>query len=322
MFTPTYELNNRILELVAEISENAALSGLDSEHHEDLRLRKINRIRSVHGSIAIEQNSLTLDQVTAVINGRRVLAPQKEISEALNAYKAYEHIPAYAPYDVESMLEAHGILMNGLTYVCGKFRDCAVGIVNGKGELLHTGPDYREVPKLVEELLAWTEKTEAHMLIKSCIFHARLEIIHPFTDGNGRIGRLWHTLLLSRWKKGFEWLPIESAIHDRQEEYYAALGMVQTSGDYTLFIEFILDTISKELKKLVNPQVNHQVNPQDVIAAFCKEPRSKREIAEHFGYKDAKHFGEAYLKPLMEAGRIEFTIPDKPNSRNQKYISK
>lgn len=244
---PPFEITNSILDKVAQIAEligqvNAA-SGLSANP----TLRRTNRIRTIYSSLAIEQNTLSLEQVTAVLNGKHVLAPPKDIAEVKNAYEIYELLDTLDPYSVDHLLNAHGIMTKGLIQESGCFRSGPVGVVDKQGNILHFGtlPDY--VPGLVVELLEWVKSSDYHPLIKSCVFHYELELIHPFSDGNGRIGRLWHTLLLSRWKSVFAWLPVESIIHDRQQEYYEAINLSNNMGESTPFIDFMLSAIEEAL---------------------------------------------------------------------------
>lgn len=244
---PPFEITTAILDEVAEIAElvghvNASL-GLSTNP----TLRRTNRIRTIYSSLAIEQNTLSLEQVTAVLSGKRVIAPPKDIAEVKNAYEIYEMMDSLNPYSVDDLLNAHGVMTRGLVEESGCFRSRPVGVVDKQGNVLHFGtlPDY--VPGLVTELLDWVHDSDYHMLIKSCVFHYEFELIHPFADGNGRIGRLWHTLLLTKWKPMFAWLPVESIIHDRQDEYYAAINRSNSEAESTAFIEFMLSAIKEAL---------------------------------------------------------------------------
>lgn len=210
-------------------------------------LRRSNRIRSIHGSLAIEQNTLSLEQVTAILNGKHVLAPPKDIAEVKNAYEIYERLDELDPYSIDDLLIAHGIMTRGLVKESGMFRSRPVGVIDQKENLLHLGAFPQYVPGLVQDLMDWMKTSDVHMLIRSCVFHYEFEIIHPFEDGNGRVGRLWHTLLLSKWNPTFAWLPVESIIHDRQEEYYSAINASNNTGKSTVFIEFMLSTIKASL---------------------------------------------------------------------------
>lgn len=244
---PPFEITTSMLDKLAEIAELVgqvnAVVGLTTNP----TLRRTNRIRTIYSSLAIEQNTLSLEQVTAVLNGKRIIAPPKDIAEVKNAYEIYEMMDSLNPYSVDDLLNAHAVMTRGLTVESGCFRSKPVGVVDKQGNILHFGalPDY--APGLTRELLDWVRDSDIHMLIKSCVFHYELEVIHPFADGNGRIGRLWHTLLLTQWKPLFAWLPVESIIHDHQDEYYAAINRSNYEGESTAFIEFMLSAIQEAL---------------------------------------------------------------------------
>lgn len=248
---PPFEITISILDKIAEIAELVgqvnAVAGLTTNP----MLRRTNRIRTIYSSLAIEQNTLSLEQVTAVLNGKRVIAPPKDIAEVKNAYEIYEMMDSLNPYSVDDLLNAHAVMTKGLTEESGCFRSGPVGVVDKQGNILHFGslPDYE--PGLTMELLEWIRDSNIHMLIKSCVFHYELEVIHPFADGNGRIGRLWHTLLLTQWKPMFACIPVESIIHDRQDEYYAAINQSNYEGESTVFIEFMLSAIQEALTEAV-----------------------------------------------------------------------
>ena len=244
---PPFQITNKIIDDVAEISE---LTGRLSAHDHlssNPNLRRTNRIRTIHGSLAIEQNTLSLEQVTAVLNGKHVLAPPKDIAEVKNAYEIYERLDELDPYSVDDLLTAHGIMTRGLVEESGMFRTRPVGVVDQEGHVLHFGTLPQYVPNLVMELLDWAKSSDLHMLIRSCVFHYELELIHPFADGNGRVGRLWHTLLLSKWNSVFAWLPVESIIHDHQQDYYDAINTSNDAGESTAFIGFMLSAIKASL---------------------------------------------------------------------------
>ena len=248
---PPFTITNAILDAVAEIAELVGQVNVSSGLTTNPMLRRTNRIRTIYSSLAIEQNTLSLEQVTAVLEGKRVLAPAKDIAEVKNAYEIYEMMDSLNPYSVDHLLDAHAVMTRGLTEESGCFRSGPVGVVDKQGNILHFGtlPDY--APGMTKDLLDWVKDSNIHMLIKSCVFHYELEVIHPFADGNGRIGRLWHTLLLTRWKPMFAWLPVESMIHDRQDEYYAAINRSNYEGESTAFIEFMLSAIKEALLEAV-----------------------------------------------------------------------
>ena len=244
---PPFQITNKIIDDVAKISEQIGRLSARDHLSANPNLRRTNRIRTIYGSLAIEQNTLSLEQVTAVLNGKHVLAPPKDIAEVKNAYEIYEHMDELDPYSVDDLLTAHGIMTRGLVNESGMFHTRPVGVVNQDGQVVHLGTLPQYVPDSVTELLDWTKHSDLHMLIKSCVFHYEFELIHPFADGNGRVGRLWHTLLLSKWNPTFAWLPVESIIHDRQQEYYNAINASNNAGESTAFIEFMLSAIKASL---------------------------------------------------------------------------
>ena len=249
---PPFEITNTIIDSVAEIAELVGRLTSTNQLSSNPTLRRSNRIRTIHGSLAIEQNTLSLEQVTAVLNGKHVLAPPKDIAEVKNAYEIYERLDELDPYSIDDLLTAHGIMTRELVDESGMFRTRPVGVVDQEGRVLHFGTLPQYVPDLVMELLDWVKNSDVHMLIRSCVFHYEFELIHPFADGNGRVGRLWHTLLLSKWNPAFAWLPVESIIHDRQEEYYAAINASNDAGESTVFIEFMLSAIKASLIDAIN----------------------------------------------------------------------
>ena len=244
---PPFEITNQMIDYVAEIAELLGKLNVTDALSLTPTLRRSNRIRTIHGSLAIEQNTLSLEQVRAVLNGKHVLAPPKDIAEVKNAYEIYERLDELDPYSVDDLLTAHGIMTRGLVEESGVFRTRPVGVVDSEEHVLHFGTLPQYVSDLVMELLDWVKTSEVHMLIRSCVFHYELEVIHPFADGNGRVGRLWHTLLLSKWNPAFAWLPVESIIHDRQQEYYDAINTSNDAGESTVFIEFMLSAIKASL---------------------------------------------------------------------------
>lgn len=251
---PPFEITEAALSDVMEISELVGKISSTQNLSTSPILRRQNRIRTIYSSLAIEQNTLSLEQVTAVLSGKRVLAPPKDIAEVKNAYEIYDHLAELNPYSIDDLLLAHRTMMQGLVHEAGEFRSRPVGVVDNQGNVLHFGTLPQYVPYLMEELVQWTESSPFPLLIKSCVFHYEFEVIHPFADGNGRIGRLWHTLLLSKWNPLFAWLPIESIIHDHQVEYYAAINQSNAQGEGTAFIEFILGIIKEALQEAIDEQ--------------------------------------------------------------------
>ena len=308
---PPFEITNAILDEIAEIAElvghmNATL-GLSTNP----TLRRTNRIRTIYSSLAIEQNTLTLEQVTAVLNGKRVIAPPRDIAEVKNAYEIYEMMDSLNPYSVDDLLSAHEVMTRGLVEESGCFRSRPVGVVDKQGNILHFGtlPDY--VPGLVTELLEWVRDSDFHMLIKSCVFHYELELIHPFADGNGRIGRLWHTLLLTQWKPMFAWLPVESIIHDRQDEYYQAINRSNNEAESTAFIEFMLSAIQEALIEAVQVNDAEGVSTEeqrwDQIERFLKKNGtiSNADVREMLGVSAAT--ANRILARFVEEDKIQKT---------------
>ena len=286
---PPFEITNTIIHEVAEIAELVGNLTSTNQLSANPTLRKTNRIRTIHGSLTIEQNTLSLEQVTAVLNGKQVLAPPKDIAEVKNAYEIYERLDELDPYSVDDLLTAHRIMTRGLVEESVVFRSRPVGVVDQEGHVLHhigTLPNY--VPDLVMELLDWVEKSDVHMLIRSCVFHYELELIHPFADGNGRIGRLWHTLLLSQWNPVFAWLPVESMIHARQPEYYAAINASNASGESTVFIEFMLSTIKASLIDAINTSDETSDVPMDKAMKRWKQIEKFLETHPHIMNADVR----------------------------------
>lgn len=249
---PAFQITNKIINYVVGIAELVGQLTSTNFLSTNPTLRRSNRIRTIYNSLAIEQNTLSLEQVTAVLNGKHVLAPPKDIAEVKNAYEIYERLDELDPYSVDDLLTAHKIMTRGLVEESGMFRTRPVGVVDSEGNILHFGTLPQYVPDLIMELLDWTKNSQVHILIRSCVFHYEFESIHPFADGNGRIGRLWHTLLLSKWNSAFAWLPVESIIHDRQQKYYEAINTSNNAGESTAFIEFMLSAVKASLEEAIH----------------------------------------------------------------------
>ena len=261
---PPFEINERIMADVIEIAELVGRVSVTDKISMNPTLRRTNRIQTIYSSLAIEQNTLDLEQVTAVLSGKRVIAPPKDIAEVQNAYEIYDNMDKLNPYSIDDLLKAHSVMERGLLNEAGEFRSRPVGVADSEGNILHFGTLPQYVPKLIQELLEWTEKSEIHLLIKSCVFHYEFELIHPFADGNGRMGRLWHTLLLSKWNPIFAWLPIESIIHDNQSEYYNAINISNNNGNSTVFIEFMLSVIKQALQESINDKPKNISSKSDL----------------------------------------------------------
>ena len=261
---PPFEINERIMADVIEIAELVGRVSVTDKISMNPTLRRTNRIQTIYSSLAIEQNTLDIEQVTAILSGKRVIAPLKDIAEVKNAYEIYDNMDKLNPYSIDDLLKAHSVMERGLLNEAGEFRSRPVGVADSEGNILHFGTLPQYVPKLVQELLEWTEKSEIHLLIKSCVFHYEFELIHPFADGNGRMGRLWHTLLLSKWNPIFAWLPIESIIHDNQSEYYNAINVSNNNGNSTVFIEFMLSVIKQALQESINDKPKNISSKNDL----------------------------------------------------------
>lgn len=318
---PLYTITDKIVNLTAEISELVGVITVKNNINANPKLRRDNRIRTIHATLAIENNSLSLEQVTDVIDGKRVLGKPYEIQEVKNAYKAYERLLQYNPYSVQDLLDAHRLLITGLIQETGVFRQGGVGVFAGE-RLVHMAPPAKQVPQLITELLQWTEKARLHPLIKSCVFHYEFEFIHPFADGNGRMGRMWQTLLLAKWKPFFAWLPVETLIRERQDEYYRALALSDKNADAQPLAEFLLQVILAALKELAETeQVSEQATVQvrRLLEALGTDTLSGRELMKRLDLKHRPTFRNNYLVPALEQKLITMTVPDKPNSSKQKY---
>ena len=248
--SPPFKITNEILNFVYEIGELVGKISAEKEFEKNLTLRRENRIKTIYSSLAIEQNTLTLEQVTDVINGKRVLAPPKDIKEVQNAYEIYERLEELNENSVKDLLLAHKIMTSELIKESGRFRSKNAGVYQGD-KLIHMGtlPEY--IPELINNLFLWLKKSEEHPLIKAAVFHYEFEFIHPFADGNGRIGRMWHSLLLGKWNELFYWLPIEELIRSRQQDYYDSLGKSDKEADSYAFVELILEIILTTLEETV-----------------------------------------------------------------------
>lgn len=328
-YKPPFHMTDKMTSLIAEISEQVGRITVLQEGTISPHLRRENRIRTIHSSLAIEHNSLSLEQVTAILDGKRVLGNPNEIKEVQNAYEAYELMLRLNPASVDDLLKAHKLMMNGLVSENGRFRSGGVGVFDGE-VLIHMAPPAEFVPEHIQNLFAWYQKSELHPLIKSAIFHYEFEFIHPFADGNGRMGRMWHSLLLGKWKEMFFWLPIEELIQSRQKEYYDALGAADKQADSAGFVELILEIIRDSLTEITvigrsTDQDSDQVTDQDktpierILSALSDETLSATDLMERLGLSHKPTFRKNYLNPALEQKLIERTIPNKPNSKNQKY---
>lgn len=249
-YKPPYTLTSKILKLVSEIVENIALLNNTKLSSNILKLRKKNRIKTITGTLQIEGNTLSVEQVTAILEGRPVIGTIREIEEVRGAIEAYDRLEKYDPKSEKDLLKAHKLLMHRLLTKAGSYRSTNVG-VGGKGGVTHIAPPHDNVPKLMNELFEWLGSSDEHPLVASCVFHYEFEFIHPFIDGNGRIGRLWQSVILSNYKSIFSVLPIENVVRENQKGYYTALEKSGSLGESTPFVEFMLDVILKTVKKAI-----------------------------------------------------------------------
>lgn len=325
-YKPPFTITNEILTYVSSISEKVgcitATSNMEAKPH----LRKNNRIKSIHSSLRIEANSLSLGQVRDVINGKTVLGEQKEIQEVKNAYAAYDKLAKIDPFSIQNLKTFHGIMTKYLVDESGVFRSGEEGVFNGD-QCIFMAPPAKFVPQLMEDLFTWMKlsQTTVHPLILGSVFHYEFVFIHPFSDGNGRMARLWHTAILSKWKSVFEYIPIESQIEKFQEDYYNAIAKCHLDGESTTFIAFMLAQIDKILDDISvqisddSEQLSEHIKRLLVVMEY-DVPYTSTALMEKLGLKSKEGFRRNYLHPAVELNLIRMTIPDKPNSRNQRYV--
>ena len=296
MYIPPFTVSSRAINLIAEISSTIERYAIRMEQSDSLRLRKVNRIKTIHSSLAIEGNNLTESQVCDIINGKNVVAPLKEIQEVKNAIATYELYPTLNPFSVEDLLKAHGVMMRALTGDAGRFRAGGVGVFSEKG-CVHMAPPADRVPMLINDLFEWLVEASDHLLIRSCVFHYEFEFIHPFSDGNGRMGRLWQSLILGRLHPIFEHLPVENMVYANQQAYYDAITESSRVADSCPFIDFMLNEILNALKahKIedtgnvginvgINGGTNVGINERNILAIIANSPNvTVRDMADALG---------------------------------------
>ena len=323
---PPYTITEQAADYLAKIVETVTRLEFGTEFKRDIKLHRENRLRTIYSSLAIEGNSLSIGEVTAIIDGRAIAGKHAEIKEVRNAYEAYDKIMTFNPYAVKDFLKAHKLMTQGLVAEAGKFRSGDVGVFDGDAAV-HVGARPRYVPQLIEELFAWAEESTLHPLLKSAILHYEIETIHPFADGNGRMGRLWQTLLLAKWNIIFAWIPMESVLYQNRPQYYAAIGAARKDNDSGVFIEFtlsaILEIIAEQAKHQVKHIDKHQLELSDtqisVLKSLEHRALSRKEIFAAIKMNRDSRSYKRHIEPLIEAGLVEMTVPDKPNSRLQKY---
>lgn len=322
LYNPPYTITPAILKQVAGISETIGRLSMQVEMNNALRLRRANRIRTVQGSLAIEGNTLNEAQITAILEGKRIIAPPKEVLEVQNALKAYDYLSQWQPANKQHLLHAHQVLMAGLLEDAGHYRQGGVGVMSGN-QVVHMAPGANQVPRLMADLLNWLQTSDAPALITSCVFHYEFEFIHPFADGNGRMGRLWQTLILSQWQPVFTDIPVESLIHQHQAEYYQALRDSTARSDCAPFIEFMLAIIAATLQEtLANESASQQKTrvetrvetrvktPEKILALLAHHPEmALADVAVQLGHSLSTI--ERAVAKLKQQKRLVYQGPKK-----------
>lgn len=317
MYKPPFEITSKIIELISNISEKIGEINYLQNNPYHIKLRKENRIKTIHSSLAIENNSLSLKQITAIIEGKHVLGNPNEIKEVKNSIQAYDLLLSLNPYKEKDLLKAHKLMMQDLVDRNGRYRTDGVGIFDGE-KVVHLAPPADRVQELMFDLFKWLKESDVHLLIKSCVFHYEFEFIHPFQDGNGRMGRLWQTVILKEWKEIFAWLPVETLIKENQKEYYNVLGTSDSEANSTKFIEFMLSLILNTIEEIIETEkkvtqkvsVKVTVNQQKIIDAIKENPYvTQEELADIVGI--ARKNIIANMKKLQTNGLIKRIGADK-----------
>ena len=319
-YQPPFKITSKIIDYISRISEKIGeINSLENSPHQ-VKLRKENRIKTIHSSLAIENNSLTIEQITAIIDGKRVLGSPNEIQEVKNAVQTYELLLKLNPYEEKDLLKAHSLMMQDLVSNNGKYRNEGVGIFDGN-QVVHLAPPADRVPLLMADLFNWLKTSDVHPLIKSCVFHYEFEFIHPFQDGNGRIGRLWQTVILKEWKEFFAWTPVETLIKENQSEYYNALNSSDKEADSSSFIEFMLSLLLKTIEEIIETEkkvtvklsVKVSVNQQKILDVIKENPFvTQEELAQIIGLSRKSIIQN--MKKLQENGLLKRIGADKNGS--------
>lgn len=297
MYVPPFTVSSKAINLIAEIASTIERYAIHMEQSDGLRLRKANRIKTIHSSLAIEGNNLTESQVRDIINGKNVVAPLREIQEVKNAIKTYELYPSLNPFKVSDLLKAHGVMMQALAGDAGRFRAGGVGVFSEKG-CVHMAPPADRVPMLINDLFEWLAESTDHLLIRSCVFHYEFEFTHPFSDGNGRMGRLWQSLILGKLHPLFEHLPVENMVYANQQAYYDAITESSRIANSGPFIDFMLNEILSALKAHqaedtengglnvgINGGLNVGINERNILTLIANSPMvTVREMADMLGF--------------------------------------
>ena len=325
-YNPPYQITDQMITLISSISEK--LGSLTARHNFErkLHLRRNNKIRSIHSSLKIEANSLSLGEVRDVIEGKAVLGPQKEIQEVKNAFEAYTELATLNPYDINELKRMHGIMTKYIVNDAGSFRLGEEGVFQGD-RCIFMAPPARFVPELVQSLFDWMNRSKStvHPLILSSIFHYEFVFIHPFSDGNGRIARLWHSALLTKWNPLFEYIPIESQIEKFQDGYYQAIADCHVDGSSTKFILFILQRIDEILAVVGVQSKTSEENSSQYVKRLLAVmeydiPYTAGELLSMLELKSKESLRRHYLTPAIQQGLLKMTLPDKPKSKNQRYV--
>lgn len=324
-YKPPFTITNKMLDYIVDITEKIGRLDNYSNLSRTPILRKNSKVDSIHSSLGIEANSLSLEQVKDVINGKIVLGPQEEIQEVKNAYKAYEMVKEKNPYSIKDLLKIHGIMTYLTIEEAGSFRTSAEGVFDGE-RCIFIAPPYEKVNSLMKDLFDFMKREQKNInpLLLSSIFHYEFVFIHPFSDGNGRMARLWQNALLSNYKEIFEYFPLETQIKKYQEEYYNAIGECHVNGNSNIFIEFMLSLILKVLdealsvsSKMATQNNYYLVKLLEVMDGSV--PMSANQIMKELNLKSKETLRANYLNPALKNGLIKNTIPDKPTSKNQMY---
>ena len=288
MYIPPFTITDAIASLIADIAEQVGLLTATTDNLPTPHLRKENRIKTIQSSLAIENNSMSVEQVTAIIEGKRVLGAPNEIQEVKNAIDAYELLLELNPYKEKDLLKAHKLMMADLVKENGRYRQGGVGVFDGK-KCVHLAPPAERVPSLMGDLLNWVKQTKTHPIVSSCVFHYEFEFIHPFADGNGRMGRMWQTLLLMQWKPVFAWIPVETIVKEHQQEYYDAIAKSDAEANSTAFITFMLQCLKQALLEMKesNQKSNWKSN-RKILVAMRRNPKvTIRELQEETGLSES-----------------------------------
>lgn len=310
MATPPFNISAEAINRIAEISALLERHNIALEGEHGLKLRKANRIKTIHSSLAIEGNTLSEDEVRDIINGKQVVAPIRQIQEVKNAIRVYDLYSQLNPFSVKDLLKAHSIMMEALTDDAGHYRSGGVGVF-GESGLVHMAPPPQRVPELMGDLFVWLKKSKDHLLIRSCVFHYEFEFIHPFSDGNGRTGRLWQSLILGRLNPLFEHLPVENMVYANQQEYYNAIAASTSEGQSGPFIDFMLNEILKTLQKNIKEEVPNKIPDKvpnkselSILRLLADNPRLTRiELAEKVGLTE--NGVKKIISNMKAAGWIE-----------------